>query len=278
MRKIISSIIVLKMFIGIIFATPLVWHSANVLNFKNFLFQANFSHTKTCCRFDATSNRWQVLPDDQRTLTLSPEFMLGYGILNKLEVKIAVPIAYKKKSISSTFGFGDLMLKTRYNLINKKLIAATIAGAVVVPISSRNANPQIDDHTFDAAIGWYLFIKEYKGFTTDFRFGYFYNGKTNSIKIGNMFEYFTKIDYKITPKFTPYLAFLGYIQNSNKNLTNNQLIPNSNRNRHNFQLGGVYKLNKELTMRARILVPLKTISQGGEVPSYSFGLDFWIIK
>ncbi len=276
--KIVIIVMILTLFIGIIDATPLVWHSANVLKTKSFLFQTNFSYTKTSYRYDYNTNSWQILSSNTATTTFSPELMLGYGVFNNFEIKIAIPIAYKSKASDRSFGFGDVMIKTRYNLINRKSILFTIAGAMTLPTSPTTANPLIDDHTLDIAFGGYLFTKEYKRFTSDFRFGYFYNGTNNNIKIGNLFEYFIKFDYKLTPGLIPYVSFFGTIQAKNKNLANNLLVPNSERVRHNFQLGGVYKISNELTLRVRIIKPLKIISKGGEIPNYSFGIDFWFIK
>jgi hypothetical protein len=262
------------LFANFVIATPLIWHGASLLKSKQTLLQMNFSYGQVSLKYQ--DNSWHSLPDQQKTLQISPEMMFGYAPLKNLELKLALPIGYKKQNLNKAFGIGDLMLKIRYGVVSQPFLF-TVASALNLPTSSKNTDLPIDDHTLDLGIGGYLGTKRYKNFTGDLRVGYWFNGKINdSTRLGNSLEYFLKIDYQNKPNLIPYLALFGEWQDKSK--INNHPQLNTERTRHNLQLGLVAKLSPNFWLRGKFSLPIKTYSKFGSLAPFRLGLDFWVVR
>ncbi len=178
---------------------------------------------------------------------------------------------------SSSFGIGDIWLKSRYALITKGSILFTLSGALIVPTADKNANPQIDDRTVDFGLGGILQTKTYKNMIGHLRFGYWLMGKINdSTKLGDMFEYFAKLDYKLTNTLTPFFTIFGTLQGKTK--ISGRTIDKTEKNRNNIQIGVIYKPSPILWIRPKISAPILPMSKGASIAPYTIGLDFWVIK
>ncbi|MEO0074645.1 MAG: hypothetical protein ABIK31_00850 [candidate division WOR-3 bacterium] len=277
MKKSLVVMIFLAVVVNMLFATPLIWRGATTIKPKQFIVQSNFYYSQTTKSYDTTQNKWDTLTTKKQVSSLNADIMVGYAPIKNLELKVLVPVASKSKDTSSSFGIGDIWLKSRYALITKEPLLFTLSGAVVLPTASKTANPPIDDRTVDIGLGIIAQTKTFGKLLGHLRFGYWLMGKTNdTTKVGDMFEYFVKLDYKISKTLTPFLTILGTQQAKTK--INNQQSHGTDRNRTNLQVGTIYKASPILWIRPKISLPITSMCKGGSLAPYTIGLDFWMIK
>jgi len=94
------------------------------------------------------------------------------------------------------------------------------------------------------------------------------------MKIGNEMKLIVKYDHNFVKKFMGFATYIYYNQAESED-TNGNSIADSDKTRHYFVLGGVYKPKPGLFIRPKVLLPI-----GGENKiNYSFKpvLDIWYI-
>jgi len=279
MKKISILIILLAVAVNGLIATPLIWRGATNIKPKQFIVQSNFYYSQTAKTYNWTTNKWDTLSAKKKTSSINADIMFGYSPLKELELKVLVPVASKSQDTFSSFGIGDIWLKARYGLITDKKapLLLTFTGALVLPTTSKDAKPAIDDRTMDIGLGLISQTKTFGSFLAHFRLGYWLMGKINdSTKVGDMFEYTAKFDYKLNKQITPFLTILGTMQSKTK--LNGVAIDKTEKNRHNVQIGLAYKASKVLWIRPKVSMPIAAMCKGGPLAPYTIGLDFWVIK
>jgi hypothetical protein len=278
MKKTLILIIFLVVTGNTLLATPLIWRGATTIKPKQFIVQSNFYYSETDKRYDWTANQWVSQTDAQKVSSINADIMFGYSFLKNLEIALQVPLASKSRDTLSSFGIGDVWLKVRYALAAKKdaPLLVTAVGAVTLPTSSEDANPAIDDQTVDIGLGLITQTKSFGKILGHLRFGYWLMGEKNDIKAGDIFEYIAKLDYKINAKMTPFLTLLGTMQSKTK--VSGVAAANTEKNRHNVQIGLAYKASQILCLRPKLTIPIAALCKGGSLAPYTIGLDFWVIK
>jgi hypothetical protein len=279
MKKIlIMTVIIIIAAISNTMATPLIWRGASTIKPMQFIGQVNLFYSQTTKSYDWTNNEWTSLADDKKTTSINAQIMAGLSPFKNFEFLVLAPIASKTQDTLNSFGPGDFWIKARYGLVSSKLVPIkfTLSGALVLPFASKDANPSLDDRTTDIGIGGILQTKSFGPFVGHLRFGYWFNGKTNdTTKVGDMLEYVAKLDYQLNKIITPFLSIWGTMQG--KTEYNGEAKENTQKDRHNVQIGLVAKPISMLSIRPKISVPLEFICKGGSNAPFQIGLDFWVI-
>ncbi|MEO0098794.1 MAG: hypothetical protein ABIK99_06425 [candidate division WOR-3 bacterium] len=276
MKKVLTICLIFSAVVGT--ATPLIWRGASCLKPGQFIGHLFFTYSQTTKTYDWTNKEWKDLAADKRVTTFSTQVMVGFSPIKNLELKLMAPLTAKSMDTFHSFGLGDLWLKTRYGLISQKLspVKFTLSGALVLPTSPKDAKPALDDRVTKIGLGGILQTKDLGPFIGHLRFGYWLNGKKNdTTKMGDMFEYFAKVDYKVMPMITAFLTLLGTMEGKTK--INNVAIDKTEKDRHNLQFGLIFKPIPILWIRPKAAFPLLFLCKGGAIAPFTLGLDFWVI-
>lgn len=186
----------------------------------------------------------------------------------------------KQKDTLKSSGLGDLMVYARYGILQSSeqpIKVALLLGANL-PTTSKNANPALSDRTTDVAFGFSLNTKKLGKFLGHVRAAYWFNGdlpdEAIETKVGDMFEYVLCGDYSVSKTVTPELALTGYIRDQNE--FGGTWIPKSEASQHLLGVLVMWKPISMLTIRPKVSIPLKPISQGSTLASVYGGLDVWV--
>ncbi len=261
-------------------ATPLIWRGATTIKPMQFIFEADFAYSRTTKTYNWNEKRWDALPSEKQTTTLSSTMMVGFCPFPNFEVCLIDQLATRSQDTLRSFGMGDLWFNIRYQAIASKLapVLLTFSGALVVPISDKEAKLPIDDGTMDIGLGAILQTKEFGRILAHLRFGYWINGKTDdTTKLGNMFQYAAKLDYNLSKSksLMAYIQVAGTMEGKRK--IRNEAKANTEKDRHNFAVGAVFKALPKLSIRPKLAVSLPFISRGGSLAPYTLGFDFWLV-
>jgi len=259
-------------------ATPLIGRGAGTLKPLQFLGELDLGYAQTTKTYDWAANTWKDLDAKERTTTLSGTFLLGFAPIKRWELLLLAPIASKSQDTLSSFGVGDLEFHTRYALITGKLAPFFLTGVagVAFPTADKTAKPKIGDGKFAGALGLIFQTRQIGPILGHLRAAYWLNGKTNdSTRVGNMFEYSAKCDYKLIKMLELWLSLAGTMQARNE--INGVAKTNTEQDRHVVSAGAVIKPIPVLFIRPRVGVPLEFISRGGAIAPFSLGLSFWVI-
>ncbi len=262
-------------------ATPLIGRGAGTLKPMQFIAELDLGYSQTAKSYDWTASEWKNITDDKKkTTTISGMLLAGLAPLKNWEVLLMVPLASKSQDTFSSMGVGDVELHTRYALIAGKLVPVklTAVGALGLPTANKDAKPKIGDGKMAGALGLIATTKSFSKLVGHLRLAYWLNGKTNdTTKVGNMLEYVAKLDCDLTKSFQLWLSLAGTMQS--KTEYNGRAKDETQQDRHNAQIGVVYKPIPmlSLSVRPKVALPLEFLCKGGAMPSYTAGLDFWVI-
>ncbi|MEO0081058.1 MAG: hypothetical protein ABIL25_02050 [candidate division WOR-3 bacterium] len=261
-----------------VLATPIIGRGAGTLKPKQFIAQLDLAYSQTAKTYNWTDKKWDTLAAKKKTTTISGMLLLGYAPLKKWEILAMVPLASKSQDTLSSMGVGDVELHTRYQFIadKKAPVKLTAAAAFGLPTSNKDAKPKIGDGKMSGGLGLIATTKSFGKIVGHLRAAYWLNGKVNdTTKVGNMFEYVTKLDYDFTKSFQLWLSLVGTMQA--KTEVNGTAVDKTQQDRHVTQVGAVVKPVPVLSIRPKVMVPIAALCKGGAIAPFGVGLDFWVI-
>ncbi|MCP4674725.1 MAG: transporter, partial [Deltaproteobacteria bacterium] len=177
----------------------LLMRSAKTLPEKGALVWESTFFTTFTHKYDFEKKRFTDLRGDNYKLTSFT--MLGYGILNNLELLAQLPIHYntstKEGKTDTSLGVGDMSLQTRIMVCagDKIWPAINFSAMLRFPSGDDKGNPRLGDGTID--YGFSTVVTKRAGFfIAHIKFGYIFNGRdSNNTKLGDQFLYMLKGDF-----------------------------------------------------------------------------------
>lgn len=278
MKRMILTSLILVFVAGICQAGPLLWRDPKTVDKGSFIIMDGIGFNKQTKTWNYTNETWDTLATAQQLQTISSMFMLGYGILKNFELLSYIPVLKRDRDTLHSFGLGDVWFKAKYCVLNKKgLPTLAILAATRIPVSDKNAKPLLDDHSLDFALGAKIATPKKANFVGHLKFGYWFNGDTTNINLGDEIEAIAKVDYWFSKSAFFFLNAEMIQTFKNKDATGTE-IPNTDKRSLVLTPGLTIKPITGLTLRPKIGIPLLMASQGGKIYPYSLGLDIWYIK
>ncbi len=273
MKKGLILMAILAVAVSSVSASPLIWRGASVLKPMQLMVLVPNGYMQTAKGYDWDNSEWVELNDAAKTTSIKSVPMVGLGLFNGLELGVVAPLYSKTQGDNSSLGLGDALLKARYGLLKGELLPVklTLSAAAVLPTAPEDANPALGDRTLDFGLGAIAQTQKLAGFIGHLRLGYWLNGKTpgeEGQKLGNMFEYVAKVDYKFNKKTGVFLSMGGIMQAEGD--------ANKEKARHEAWVGVVWKPIPKLAVRPKVGVPLEFACKGGSLQPFDIGLDFWV--
>lgn len=281
MMRILTTAVVLLAAASMVPATPLIGRGAGTLKPMQFIVQLDNSYSQTAQSYDWTAKEWKDITDaKKKTTTIGSNLQLGLGMpwLGNWELVLMAPLAAKTQDTFSSLGPGDIELQTRYGIIAGKTapVKLTAVGALGLPTADQGAKPKIGDGKMSGALGLIATTKAFGPVVGHLRAAYWLNGKTNdTTRVGNMLEYVAKLDFDLTKSFQLWASLVGTMQA--KTEYRGAAKANTEQDRHQVQVGAVVKPIPILSIRPKVALPLGFLSKGGSMPTFTPGLDFWVI-
>jgi hypothetical protein len=277
MKKSVVVLVALAVLAGNAMATYMLARGASVIKPLQFVGYVAAGFSRTTQMYNDTTGKYEALPSDAQTSTVSADVLVGFCPLSKLEVLAVAPVVSKSKGASSQFGLGDASLMLRYGLLGGVLpVKATLAAAVMMPTSAKDLVLSLGDRTLDIGLGASAQTAKIGPMVAHARLGYWINGKTNdTTKVGNQFEYVVFPDFALGRKASVFVTVSGAIKADDvisgaRNVLNGA-------GQHSIGGGFTWNPAGPLWLKPKVAVPLAAISKGGSIPDFTIGLDLWAV-
>jgi len=234
-------------------------------------------YSRTTQKYIDSTGKYEALPSDEQTSTVSADVIVGLCPLSKLEVLAVAPVVSKSKGSASQFGLGDASLMVRYGLLGGVLpVKVTVAAAIMMPTSAKNLVLSLGDRTLDVGLGASAQTAKIGPMVAHARLGYWINGKTNdTTKVGNQFEYVVFPDFAIGKKASVFVTLSGTLKADDA--VSGVKTALSGAGQHAVGGGFTWNPAGPLWLKAKAAVPLAAMSKGGAIPNFTIGLDLWAV-
>ncbi len=264
----------------------ILWRSAKTMKQGSVIAMAEWYLMNCTKSYDWTGDKWVDFPDDSSRVYSCYNFMVGYGISDRLEASIHIPVltvSAKNDTIDkSATGLGDIFLKTRLALIEwaKDKHGLTMTTALRFPTGNWNSYPStvklnLGDGSTDFGVGLIFSTAWMGNFRGHLKSNWWINNvKSSGDNVGDELKTIVKADYNMTPKVMPFLTYIYYSKGKDKD-TDGIVQDKTRKISHTFVLGGVWKPQKGVFIRPKIDFPLG--GKGGSIYSFKPVLDFWYI-
>jgi hypothetical protein len=268
--------IVLAAVAGNATATYMLARGASVVKPLQFVGYAAAGFSRTTQTYDTLQKKYVALPSDAQTSTLSADVMLGFSPLKKLEVLAVAPVVSKSQGDSSAFGLGDASLMLRYGVLGGVLpVKVTLAAAVMMPTSAKDAIVKLGDRTLDVGLGASAQTAKIGPMVAHARLGYWINGKkADSTKVGNQFEYVVFPDFALGKKASVFVTVSGAVKADD---IKEGVATALSGGQHSVGGGFTWNPVGPLWLKPKAAVPLAAMSKGGSIPNFTVGLDLWAV-
>ncbi len=276
MKRVVVMAIVLAAFAGNASATYMLARGASVIKPLQVVGYVAAGFSRTTQKYDTLQEKYVALPDSEQTSTLSADVIVGLCPLSKLEVLAVAPVVSKSQGDSSGFGLGDASLMLRYGLLGGVLpVKVTLAAAIMMPTSAKDAFLKLGDRTLDVGLGASAQTAKIGPMVAHARLGYWINGKADETKVGNLFEYVVFPDFLIGKKGSVFATLSGTMKADDVVSG----VKNALSGAGQHAVGGGFTWNPAgpLWLKAKAAVPLAAMSTGGSIPNFSVGLDLWAV-
>lgn len=258
-----------------------LWRSAKTLSQGQAIVMASWYLMDYTKSYDWASEEWKDFPDGKESSCWGFETMFGYGVTDRLEVHLHVPILFKSsKNVGadeiSASGIGDIYLKGRYALVpwTKNHFGLTFTGNLRFPTGDEEADIALGDGTVDLGLGAIYSSAWMNDFRGHVKLGYWLNGENeDEVNVGNELKLILKLDRNFTPKVMGFLSYTYYSQT--KKETAAGIVPNSQKIRHYASLGGVWKPKAGMFVRPKVIIPVG--GEGGTLFDFKPMVDFWYV-
>jgi hypothetical protein len=277
MKKLTVMALVLAVMAGNATATYMLSRGASVIKPLQFVGYVASGFSRTTQKYDDPTGKYIALPDSLQTSTLSADVIVGLCPLSKLEVLAVAPVVSKSTGSTSGFGLGDASLMLRYGVLGGVLpVKVTLAAAIMMPTSAKDAIVKLGDRTLDVGLGAAAQTAKIGPMVAHARLGYWINGKTNdTTKVGNQFEYIVFPDFALGKKGSFWVALSGTMKADNAVSGVNQAL--SGAGQHSVGGGFTWNPAGPLWLKPKVAVPLAAVSKGGAIPNFTVGLDLWAV-
>ena len=275
MKRSVVIMLVLAVFASNAMATYMLSRGASVIKPLQFVGFVAAGFSRTAQKYVDSTAKFEPLPSDQQTSTVSADVLVGFSPLSRLEVLVVAPVISKAQGNNSAIGLGDASLMARYGLLGGILpVKLTLAAAIMMPTSAQDLVLKLADRTLDIGLGAAAQTAKFGPVVGHARLGYWINGKTNdTTKVGNLFEYLVFPDFALGKKASVFVTVSGSVKAGDvvsgvrKALTGQHSV------------GAGFTLNPigPLWLKPKASVPLAFLSKGGSIPNYTVGLDIWAV-
>ncbi|MBT3233529.1 MAG: transporter [Calditrichaeota bacterium] len=282
LKRLLVIFAVSAMLFGQLANAQVIWRSAKTIKKGSVIAFGEWYLSDLTKSYDWANEEWKDFPDGKTKTVWGLETMVGYGISDRWEAMVHVPVAFKSYEFNddekSSSGIGDIYFKTRYavlpfNKVSKQ--ALTLHGALRLGTGDEEAEMALGDGTTDFAFGG-IFTKVLSPkFVGHAKLNYWMNGKMeNDFNVGNELKLVGALGYKLTPKVMPRAVFIYYSMGQREN-ADGDAIDNSEKSRVNLVLDAVIRPKAGLTVRPRVLIPLG--GEGAENVSFKPIIDLWYV-
>lgn len=277
MKKLTVMALVLAVMAGNAMATYMLTRGASVIKPLQFVGYVASGYSRTTQKYIDSTGKYEALPSDEQTSTVSADVIVGLCPLSKLEVLAVAPVVSKSKGSASQFGLGDASLMVRYGLLGGVLpVKVTVAAAIMMPTSAKNLVLSLGDRTLDVGLGASAQTAKIGPMVAHARLGYWINGKTNdTTKVGNQFEYVVFPDFAIGKKASVFVTLSGTLKADDA--VSGVKTALSGAGQHAVGGGFTWNPAGPLWLKAKAAVPLAAMSKGGAIPNFTIGLDLWAV-
>lgn len=234
---------------------------------------------------------WKDNPKDQ--VNWGFNYMFGYAVTDRFEAMVHIPYAFLSQEDDDgkveEAGFGDMWLKARLGLLPwaKDKHGFTLTATLKLPTGAATFEPpegkEVSDYKFcklgkgrtDFALGGiYSSPWRYK-FRAHLKANYWFNENNSTKSTGDSWKLIVKLDRNFHKKFMGFATYIHTAKWADKNSPDGAFIDNTDKKRHIFQVGGVYKPKKGVFVRPKVAFAI-----GGEkLINYDFKpmLDVWYV-
>ena len=281
-------IVLFTLVLTVIFAmTPpseaqILWRSAKTMKQGSFITMASWYYQDFTKSYNWTNSEWVDFPDGRSQTYWGINTMIGYGITNRWEGMIHIPVMFLSKEVggvaNNSSGMGDIYLKTRYAVLpwtKKHERALTLVGAARFGSGDTDAVPALGDGSTDFSLGGIYSSALGKKFVGHLKARYWLNGKdVADDDIGDDLKFIAALGYKATPKVMPRVIFILVSQGKYKDASGHTL-DNTQKSRYNVIVDCVFRPQPALTVRPRLLFPVG--GEGGAMYNFMPMIDIWYV-
>jgi len=285
MKKLILSVLLITIFCA--FCLPLnaqvLWRSAKTMKQGSFIAMAQYYYMDFTQKY--IDDDWDDNPNDQ--VNWGFQTMFGYAVTDRFEIMVHIPYYFKiyqneTGSIDTDeSGIGDIWLKSRLGIIPwaKDKHGFALTSTLRLPTGTKIGDHKFcycGDGTTDFALGGIFSTAWINDFRGHLKFNYWFNNKSfDSVDIGDEMKLIVKMDRNFHKKFMGFATYIYYSKLTDKNVPAGSAVVNTDKNRHYFVLGGVYKPKKGIFIRPKIAFAIG----GEELINFDFKpmIDLWYV-
>lgn len=261
-------------------SAQILWRGAKTMKQGSVIGMASWYMMDFTKSYNWTDEEWKEYPSGRSQTFWGFNTMFGYGVTDRLEVHLHLPIAFKSMEVAgvenSSSGIEDIFLKARYAVLPwaKDKHGLTMTGALRFGTGDDEASPALGDGTIDFALGAIFSTAWMNKSRGHLKANYWVNGENDKdVNIGDELKVIVKYDHKLSPKVMPFLTYIYYSQT--KKETAAGVVSNSQKIRHYMVLGGVWKPRKGISIRPKVMIPVG--GEGGSLFNFKPVLDFWYV-
>ena len=195
-----------------------LWRSAKTMKKGSIITMGMMYYMDFSKKYDSVTEEWKDNPNDQSNKGF--QLMFGYGVTDRLETSIHVPITFKSINTptidETTSGIGDIYLKTRYSILSwaKDKHGLTVVGSLRFATGKDDETVgfcNCGDGTTDVGLGGIFSTKWKHKFRGHVKLNYWLNGKNDAdTNIGDEIKLILKLDRNLTPKIMPFVTYIYY--------------------------------------------------------------------
>jgi hypothetical protein len=262
----------------------LLLRGANTLDQGEILLWESVFFAPLSEKYDFQKEDFVDLEGDNYKLTSYT--MLGFGVLDNLELLIQVPVlknvSTQEGETSSSAGIGDVSLQTRLMLADGsgRCPAINIGTMLRFPTGNWRDGPALGDGTIDLAFSTVI-TKKIGFFIGHVKLGYIFNGAdSDTVNVGDKFLYMLKGDFVVLRGDYPLMKELALMIglcgdfNFEDIDANGEHVDNSRQYRP-LNISPMIRWTpiKKFFIRPRVVIPIKPLASGGKIYTVQYVLD-----
>jgi hypothetical protein len=231
-------------------------------------------------KYDSDKEEFVDLGADSHSFTSYT--MLGYGIVDNLELLVQLPVHWKTQEPDESVGIGDVSIQPRLLLYKGEGAYPSVNLGVMLrfPTGDEHEKPSLGDGTLD--LGFSTVITEKIGFFVGhLKFGYIFNGrKPDEVNLGDKVMYMVKADFIVVAGDYPAMKQLALMLGFCGNWKFDDRSVDGDRVKHTHQYRPLqiapmirWTFAKGMFIRPKVVVPIKALATGGKYFPVQYVLD-----
>jgi len=276
MKKFVAVMLLTALFAGVLPATPLIARGATVLKPLSFIGYGSVAYSQTDRYYDWTEGEYKPLPSESKSATVATDVIVGASPLPALEALLVAPVLVKNEGGRNAVGLGDMSLQVRYGVLGGLWpVRLTLAAALALPTSAKDAVIKLADRTSDIGIGASAQTMAIGPLVVHARGAYWLKGKSDdTTRLGNMTEYVVFPDLALGKKASVFATLSGVIKEKRK--VNGVAVPNSQSSTQSIGAGMTWNPFGTFWLKPSVSMPLAAVSEGGALSPFNAKLDLWL--